>query len=63
MYTRKTRDVMAAIKDFVKADKIMHRDGEGWLEMYEGRLDFWKKMEQNFKSTERSHLFSWGPVL
>ena len=51
-------------EDFVKADKLMHRDGEGWLEMYEGRfLDFLEKDGTELQKHWKDHIcFSWGPV-
>ena len=51
-------------EEFVKADKLMHRDAEGWLEMYQGRfLDFLEQDGTELHMHWKDHLcFSWGPV-
>ena len=51
-------------EEFVKADKLMHRDAEGWLEMFSGRfLDFLEQDGTDIPIHWKDHVcFSWGPV-
>ena len=49
---------------YVKAHKLMHRDAEGWLEMFDGTfLDYLEKDGSNLPKHWKDHIhYSWGPV-